>query len=226
MQEKIPLEKIEKANSWQKILDEVSLANRNFTEDYTNEEKLEKFKKTWDKAFEQSDSTEEEEELNRYCPIDNVGNIHSERKEKLLAKWGKLDEEEEDGAGTDLFKLKHAYDHAPNDEHKKIALSSFVSSIAEKDARRIHQEAGAGTDLAMALENKFGKLFERRKAKRVLDEEESDGGLEDMEDTDDEMLTMEEDDDREEPDERVPYLEEPEKHPALLHRIRKTLGLE
>jgi hypothetical protein len=205
MQEKISSKIIEEETPWKKALNGVIFAHKNFSTDHENEEKLEKFKAEWNNALEQATTMEEIEELNHHVPIDHIGDIHSEAHEKLLAKWGELDEKEESSAGTDLTKLKHAYDHAPFDsEHQKITLDALVSAITtEKDARRIHQEAGAGSSLAMALENKFHKLFERKKENQISNEGEE--GLNDL--TDDEIKTT-------------------EKQPALIQRIRQALGLK
>lgn len=208
MKEIYSSERTPDVKDWNNILNAVIAAHKNFSDNHDDPEKLESFKAAWNTALEKAATTDEMEELAHHVPIDKIRDFHSSALEKMRAKWDVLSDKELADA-HDLTALKHAYDNAPFDEHRAIALEKLVLAITEKDAHRFHDKYKGGSELALALENKFPELFSRVAKEQKNDvskiDAEDDGGLYDNE----EIKEKEE-----------------KKTSWLIRQIRKTLGLE
>ena len=203
------MEKISETHQWEDTFDALVVAHKNATCDSHNEKKHQEFKDVWNRALDEATTSEEMERLNRYVPTDHVDDWRSlEAQKRIREKWDQAEENEESGAGDDLVKLKHAYDHAPLNERRQIALEKLVSAITEKDARHFHNESNPGSDLSLALENKFPSLFAKNKDTRIEDFSPKEGGLDDMEESENINITENEDDGSDDNNAEINNLEE------------------
>lgn len=208
MKEKISPERTPDVENWNSLLNAVILAHKGFSDDHDNAEKLEVYKTAWNKALDAAATTDEMNELVHHVPIENVHEFsplatkkiqehHESALEKIRAKWDMLIDKELTEAKNPKA-LLHAYENAPFDEHREAALKKLVEVITEKEARAFHDKSEAGSNLALALEEKFPNLFTHIKTRQEESEEE--GGIYDME-------------------------EQEEKQKSLIQKIREALGL-
>ena len=208
MKEKISLERTPDVENWNNLLNAVIVAHKGFSDDHYNAEKLEIYKTAWNKALDAAATTDEMNELIHHVPIENVHEFspvaakkiqehHESAQEKIRAKWDMLTDKELTEA-KDPKALLHAYENAPFDEHREVALKKLVEVIESKDARYYHDKSEAGSNLALALEEKFPEIFKH--VKKPVEESKEEGGLYDME-------------------------EQEEKKKSLIQKIREALGL-
>lgn len=183
MQESFSPEQASHAEIWEGTLNAVITAHTAFMDDHSNEEKLSVFQAAFDNALAQAATTDEMGQLIRHVPIDHIHDYHSSSKEKVREKWGQLSNKEISTA-KDIVALKHAYDNAPFDEHREIALEKLVEAVTEKDALRIHGDAGAGTSLAIAIEKKFPGIFAGKKGHEESRLNDTDGSYDEKDEVD------------------------------------------
>jgi len=204
MKETLSSERTPDVSGWKETLEALASAHQEAIQHKNNSEKMSAFNAAWNKAFDKAATTDEMGELIHHVP-------NTEDQNKIKEKWDRLSEEEEARLiGThDLQALKHAYDNAPFDEHRGVALQKLMDEINdEKTARNLHHEYAPGSDLSIALEEKFPKLFGKREKNNEEDVNEE-GGLYDIEEEENESPE-----------------EQNKKTEMLIQRIRKTLGLK